>query len=201
MGWKTFKSHFQINHHIVQVAPDNPGRLHIGYLGNLIEVDMATGVVTAEDGFSSFLRTAYPALSKASPAEVLAQLEAEDVFETSIPVFTFDGGDIIEKRCEALGWPYLTHDGYLMHKNRYHPDKARVVEWALQDAEAGAKYMASCVGIAQRELARLEALKSSCEANLAKLQALSDAQRLAKACTPCDQEDLGNGNAAPRNPC
>lgn len=37
MGWKTFRSHFQINHHIVQVAPDNPGRLHIGYLGNLIE--------------------------------------------------------------------------------------------------------------------------------------------------------------------
>lgn len=172
MGWKTFKTHFQIKHHIVQVVPENPRLLHIGYVGNLIEVDRATGVVTADDGPASFLHTFYPTLSKASPEEVLAQLEAEDVFESSIPVFTFDGGDIIEKRCEALGWPNLTHDGYLMHQSRYHEDKARVVEWALNEAAACAKYMTSCIGIAQRELARLEALKSSCEANLAKLQAL-----------------------------
>ena len=53
----------------------------------------------------------------------------------SLPVYTYEGGEIIEHKCEAYGWPNLTDDGQVMYNNKFSSDRNEVVRWAKENAE------------------------------------------------------------------
>lgn len=152
MGWKAFKDHFKIKHHVV-IEGD---KLCIGsdYVHNLAEIGLATGKVIPRQGaFSDFLKEKYPELAAAGPKDILALLEQPDVFEASIQVFTYDGAEILEKRCEALGWPNTTHDGLMQYDNTFSADKAKVIAWAKRSAESWVDMAGSRVEDLEKELA------------------------------------------------
>lgn len=152
MGWKAFKAHFNIDHHVVVKG----SKLCIGsnYVHNLAEIDMSTGEILSKQGaFSDFVQTKYPQLYAASPKDILALFEQPDVFEASIPVFTYDGAEILEKRCEALGWPNVTHDGLMQYQNTFSADKAKVIAWAKRSAEGWVEMAGSRVADLEKELA------------------------------------------------
>lgn len=152
MGWKALKDHFKIEHHVV-IEGD---KLCIGsdYVHNLAEIQLATGVMIPRQGaFSDFLTTKYPALAAADPKDILALLEQPDVFEASIQVFTYDGAEILEKHCEALGWPNVTHDGLMQYDNTFSADKAKVIAWAKRSADVRAEMAGSRVADLEKELA------------------------------------------------
>lgn len=152
MGWKALKEHFKIDHHVV-VEGD---KICIGsdYVHNLAEVQLTTGKVIPRQGaFSDFLETKYPALAAADPKVILALLEQPDVFKASIPVLTYDGAEILEKRCEALGWPNTTHDGLMQYENTFSADKAKVIAWAKRSAECAMEMASSRVADIEEELA------------------------------------------------
>lgn len=56
-----------------------------------------------------------------------------DTFSASLPVYVFQDGQIVEKRCEAYGWPNCTHDGQCMYSNEFSEDREKVVEWAKDE--------------------------------------------------------------------
>lgn len=132
MGFKAFKEHFGIEGHIVSV---DQGVIHIGsgFVSKLVGIDMQTGAILVNDTFSGFLAQNYPAILNSTNEERLALIQIKDQFSQAIPVYTSCNGHIIEKQCEELGYPNVTHDGEIMFENTHYGNKADAVESARID--------------------------------------------------------------------
>jgi len=170
MGWKKVKEHYQISH-IVHVDGDSiciranmqPALIVVGTDGEFKKR------YTNSD--SEELNRIQDEMS-ADPAKLLELIQAEDQFDKSVPVYTFEGADILEKYCESPGWPRVTHAGELMYPNLYSTDKNKVILWAKRNAERGLDVYTRMVDEAK---AKLEGLQSDLEAqqrNCAKLKEL-----------------------------
>jgi hypothetical protein len=169
MGWKALKEKFGIKHS-VQVTSEG---VCIGsaYVHNLVTIDPRTGKVQENPTFGDFLRKSYPALLEAAPEEILALVDAPDAFTSSITVYTYEDGDIIEKRCEEPGWPNVTHDGCMMYENTYSTDKDKVVAWAKRSAAMAIKFTQEDIERREKELADCHSQLTAATANRAKLEA------------------------------
>lgn len=144
MGWKAIKDHYRIGH-IVQVTEKG---ICIGsaYIHDLIVISPDGSQVTPVSyGLSGDLVRVYDEIT-GDPKKLKELLSAEDRFETTITVYTYDGSNILEKHCEALGWPNVTHDGVLMYDgDRFSVDRDQVIRWALKDTEASVRIRAEMV--------------------------------------------------------
>lgn len=169
MGWKTLKERFDIGH-IVQVVGD---QIYIGsgYVADLATVDMATGIVTEKPEFRGFLSFNCHSLLAATPEDVRQAIHAVDLFSADIPVYTYEGGQILEKRCETPGWPNVTHDGCLMYENTFFLEKADAIRRAKSHAAMTVQYARQSVERAQQELAEKRACLAQREAERAALEA------------------------------
>lgn len=169
MGWKTVKERFNIEH-IVQVRN---GGICIGspYISDIAVIDIATGVLTVNPNFLDLFKgnRGYPALVAASPEELLSAIRAADTFAASVPVFSYERGEIVEQLCEEFGWPHATHDGSLMHTNSHFLAKSDAVRAAKRDAELRVRLAQEQVERYRRELAEAEKGLAECEAELAEL--------------------------------
>lgn len=164
MGWKRLQEHFKIVH-TVQIKEAGIC-IGSGFVSDLATVNMVTGVVRENETFSGFLLKHYPALLSASKSEILAIVQAPDSFSASIPVYTYDGGRIIEKCCERPGYPNVTHDGFLMYENTFSTDRDLVVRWAKRNAEAGISAFTRCIADTQRQLSEQIAQLEICKNDL-----------------------------------
>lgn len=132
MGWKNVKKHYRIEH-TVQVTEAG---ICIGspYIHNIIVISR-DGTITREyRGASNDDLMRYQKEFNDDPETLKRLIQEPDTFEASVQVFTYVGGEIIEKQCEKLGWPNVTHDGQMMHDNTFSPIKAQVVGWAKENA-------------------------------------------------------------------
>ena len=143
MGWKALKDAYGITHNVCVTSVGIC--IGSGYVHDLVVVDPVSGRVRENEAFGRILSQYYPALAEASPAEILGHLQAKDTFEASIPVYTYEGANIIEKRCEALGWPNTTHDGQLMYENMFSADRDVVIGWAKRSAELETKHLSEAI--------------------------------------------------------
>lgn len=155
MGWKTLKQHFGIEH-IVQVTEKGSIYIGSGYIHDLVVIDPKTGEVRENQTHAGFLRQHYPEILATPPAEIVKLIEAQDVFDASVPVFTYRESEIIEKRCEEPGWPNVTHDGCVMYENTFSTDKAKVIQWAHRSAELRVKYTKEQISRVESDLAALQ---------------------------------------------
>lgn len=169
MGWKNIKEKFGIQHH-VQVT-ERGVCIGSGYVSDLVTINMATGSIEESRTFSGFLKENYPALLEASPQELVRLIAEPDTFTAAIPVYTYDESEIIEKRCEVLGWPNVTHDGCMMFANTFSTDKDEVVRWAKTNIACAVEGTHRRVAEVEQELARLRAQLAGYEDEQAKLQA------------------------------
>lgn len=126
MGWKAFKDHFNIEH----IVCIKNGKLIIGsdFVSDLVSIELSTGVVQANNTFPTFLQKHYPQLLDVESSEILILLNKEDTFSDSIKVFTYEDDVLLEKHCEKLGWPNITHDGELMYENTFSTDKYEIIK-------------------------------------------------------------------------
>ena len=159
MGWKRFKEHFGITH-IVHITDEG---LCIGsrIAPALAIIDIATGRVSDNTGF---LANNYPAVLAADPADRVAPLVTPDTFEEAIPVFAYDEGRIIVKKCEVPGYPNVTHDGVLMSSNVFFPEVAQAVQRARQNT-------AAAIDMTRQEVSRLESHLASAREDLGRFEA------------------------------
>lgn len=167
MGWKAIKEAYGIEHIVCVTAKGIC--IGSGYVHDLAVIDPASGTVRENNTFSGFLAKNYPGLAAASPDDILGHVQAEDSFAAALPVFTFEGASIIEKRCEALGWPNLTHDGDLMYENRYSADREVVIGWAKRSVELEAAHLTEAVSRAEEQLADLQSRLVNARAHQEKL--------------------------------
>ena len=168
MGWKTLKETFGIGH-MVQVVADKGICIGSGYVHDLAVVDPKTGEVRCNATFGDFLSKSYPALLAADPKDIVAAIEAPDTFERSV-VYTYDGGNIVEKLCEEPGWPNVTHDGCMMYENTYSTDKATVVAWARRAADLAVSQTREHIERLEGQIAEARGLLVGYEGDRAKLE-------------------------------
>lgn len=173
MGWKAVRDHYGIKH-IVCV---NKEGICIGspYIHNIMVIG-ADGTLTHRyedhDQWSMNEDLARYQREMDADPEMLRKLVLQpDTFGCSLTVWTWDGGEVLEKRCEVLGWPHVTHDGMIQFGNRFSADRRQVVAWAIRDAELRVRYAKVDVSEAEQELAKRRARLEDAEASLAKLTA------------------------------
>ncbi len=132
MGWKTLKENFGIEH-IVKVEND---QVLIGspYIGDLGVIDVTTGRLSLKDGWERGLED-YTALRNASPAEILAFLQAPDHFNGKTRVYIVSDAKVYEDYCEKEGYPNVTYSGRLMYQNTTFLDLKEAQTYALKSLE------------------------------------------------------------------
>lgn len=137
MGWKNVKEHYRIGH-IVQVC-DGKICIGSGYLPMLIVISRDGLIEKAyrEEGNPALTR--YQREMDADLVKLRELVTTPDKFEHSITVYTYKGCEIIEKQCEVLGWPNVTHDGELMYGNTFSGCREDIIRAALENALAARK--------------------------------------------------------------
>lgn len=152
MGWKAVRDHYRIEHD-VQVTSQG---ICIGspYIHDIIVISLDRGEIVRRWGEPHSGKLGrYLQEMDADPSKLAELVAADDVFERSIPFYTYEGADIIEKQCEALGWPNVTHDGCMQFENTFSPDPGLVRTWAIDNAKAGVRWMREAVEDAEKALA------------------------------------------------
>lgn len=141
MGWKNVKEHYQIGH-MVSVSEEG---ICIGsaYIHDLIVIGLDGEIKKCYEGsFHANKDLArYQEEMEANTTLLTKLVKDDDIFSISLPVYTYDGSDIIEKKCEKYEWPNVTHDGALMYENTFSEDKNKVIRWALNSAASGTEWM------------------------------------------------------------
>lgn len=172
MGFKAFKKHFGIDGHIVSIRD---GAILIGseYVSNLVGFDMQTGKVLVSDAFSSFLGKFYPNILNSSNEERLALIKIEDHFHRSIPVYTYSDGKIIEKHCEELGFPNVTHDGELMYSNTHFANKKDAIEKACENLSHQIHHQEESIVELESKIVQKKEKIAKCRKILGELSSLS----------------------------
>lgn len=152
MGWKSVKDHYRIDHNVA-VYPEKGICIGSPYIHDIIVIDAATGQITRRWGEPHRgLIARYLMEMDADPAKLAELVAQPDTFERSIPVYTYEGAEIVECFCEELGWPNVTHDGRMMHENTFTADRDQVVKWAAREARCAVHAWADHRKEAQRRL-------------------------------------------------
>jgi hypothetical protein len=168
MGWKAVKDHYRIGH-IVQVVE---GQIWIGspYISKIIAIER-DGRITKRDTSNAALKR-YMKEFEESPERLLELIQQPDTFEASMTVYTYEGGKIVEKQCEKLGWPNCTHDGELMYDNTYSVSREQTVDRAKRNAVAWINNLKSRVAECEEQLSRARADAAEWSENLRLLESL-----------------------------
>ena len=173
MGWKAIKEYYQIKHYVSLY--DGEG-ICIGspYVHDLITINPETGKLKPSIIFDpgkedDDLNRYWNDLS-ADPNKLLELIKQEDIFETSIPVYTYEGSEILEKFCEKPGWPNVTHDGYIMYENTFSTDKNKVIQWAKTEAAYSIKHFSQRVKEVESDLIKFRSFLSQAKADIKNLK-------------------------------
>ncbi|MEX3984016.1 hypothetical protein AB4Y45_34065 [Paraburkholderia sp. EG287A] len=170
MGWKRVKQHYRISH-IVHVSGGNI------CIGSVVDLERMVinpeGVIIRRPMRSDIEFDRFVREMDADPQSLVRLVTAEDEFDAqrTVTVYTFAGGRILEKQCEARGWPGVTHDGMLMYDHLFSTDKAVTVVRAKADARSAARAIQTDIDNTQLELRKLKSGLSNAEAYLAQLEA------------------------------
>lgn len=169
MGWKAIKDHYRIGHYVCVTKEGIC--IGSGYIHDIIIIGLDGKVKKRyADGRTNDDLLRYQSEFDANP-ELLAELvKTPDTFSAAHPVYTYSGGEIVEKFCEEYKWPNVTHDGAVMYKNTFSKDKAEVVGWAKRNAEYGIEGFARRVKEIKEKLAEIESLLITEKQNRAKLE-------------------------------
>lgn len=160
MGWKAIKEAYQIKHY-VQVTDEG---ICIGspYIHNIIVIDRNGTLKKREPSSINADLCRYQRELEADPEKAKRLIEQKDTFKKSVPVYTYQGRHIIEKQCEELGWPNVTHDGEMMYENVFFADRDEAIRQAKDSLKNACEFL-------RDNIKRLEAeVASECEALVAR---------------------------------
>lgn len=167
MSWKNVRDHYRVVH---QVQVTKAG-ICIGspYIHDIIVIGRDGKIVKEDDRTLNAELMRYQMEMKADLAKLKQLVTSPDSFVASIPVYTYDGAEILEKQCEEPGWPNVTHDGLMMYENTFSTDREKVIEWAKRNCLARIDSTRRYVSEQEERLSSLKNLLSQAEADAAAL--------------------------------
>ncbi len=171
MGCKLVKEHYKIKH-IVHIT-DKGMCIGSPYIHDIIVIGLDGTIIKPYDSKSSEDLVRYQSEMMADKEKLKSLIAEPDTFEKSLPVYTYDGGEIIEKQCEEYEWPNITHDGQLMYDNTFFSDRVKAIEKAIVNAKAGVDCYSDRIESARLDIERDSKFLEIEFNNLLKLQALT----------------------------
>lgn len=180
MGWKAFKQHYGIDANVfIEKDILCIGNGYIDFLkvsmDGQIEFEHQLGTDHKVHGVQEVI--------KADPETAARLLQAEDTFERSIRVYTYDGAEILEKFCETLGYPNVTHDGLMMYENTYSPDRDLTIQRALENARLYAEGVRRAIENVEQQLLELKSKQEAYDEQVATLTRIGNGGK-----DPAEQE-------------
>lgn len=157
MSWKNIKEHYRIGHNV----HIRDGKICIGspYVPDLISITMDGKPSWGTMGPSKNDDLArYWSEITADIGKLHELIETPDTFTRSLPVYTYDGGYILEKQCEEYGWPNVTHDGCMMYDNTFFKTREEARERAIQNTKYAIESTLSNIEEAFQRVYKLEEL-------------------------------------------
>lgn len=153
MGWKNIKEYYRIEH-TVHVEDDGiyigspciPDLMHIGLDGTLYEDRDLCGNKDLER---------YWAEMEEDQEKLKELIETPDVFERDIPIYTYEGSQILKKLCENPEPGNTTHDGCRITANTYSTDHDKMVAKAKRNARSGIEQYQSRINELEENLAQM----------------------------------------------
>ena len=175
MGWKAVKEHYDIRHHIVQVTKAG---LCIGsaYIHDLIVVSPTGEIVKRPIIIGNQDLDRYVMEIEQDRDAFQKLFASQDAFENNIPIWTYDGAEIIEKLCEIPVWPNVTHDGEMIYENMHSTSREAIIEMAVKNAEAWFTLAVEVRADAYEKLEKAKKAVDEATATLDKLYAERDKQ-------------------------
>jgi hypothetical protein len=150
MGHKTVKEHYDIGHIVAVYNKMDFGGpcICIGspYIHDIIVIRISDAKVVKEYGKRDYsankdLARYNEALKQDEQTGKLRELiDAPDTFAASLPVYTISRWVVVEKQCEAYGWPNTTHAGEIMYENTYFKTRKEAYAYLLRDTTNGLRY-------------------------------------------------------------
>jgi hypothetical protein len=131
MGWKNVKVYYCIQGQVLK----HPLCLSIGAHKEVMISLETCGIHSRPDYCSPDLMRIVEEM-RADRDQLRALIEAPDTFDDLITIWTYKDAEIIEKQCEAVGWPNPCTDGTLQYEDKHHTDRAMVEKWAMENAIA-----------------------------------------------------------------
>ncbi len=96
----------------------------------------------------------------------------DDVIENPITVYTYYQGAVLKKCTDALGYPNITHDGYLMHDDNYFTDEKLAIDYGIKEEEYYVKMINERLDANKMEELKLKSQLSVYESRLNLLEFL-----------------------------
>jgi hypothetical protein len=169
MGWKNVKEGYKIAHAVC--VTEEGICIGSAYIHDIIVIGQDGTLKKRYSDRSNEDLKRYQSEMDSDPVKLAKLVQSKDTFQNDLVVYTYHGGDIIEKRCDALGWPNVTHDGDMMYDNTFSSDKAKVVKWAKENALAGVEIYERRIQDERKNLAELEDGLAKSKKELSKLNA------------------------------
>lgn len=69
--------------------------------------------------------------------EIKDIINGKDEIENPLPVFTVDGGKLIESVTDEYGWPNTDDNGVLMCENTHFKTKEEAIRYGIEESKAG----------------------------------------------------------------
>lgn len=95
-----------------------------------------------------------------------------DELKVTLPVFTVEGGKLIEAFTDEYGWPNVTDNGYLMYDNTYFPTKEQAIEYGIKDCGYMVRMCAERITEFEEKLKEFQDKKSEYEKQIEYLKSL-----------------------------
>lgn len=170
MGCKNVKQYYEIKH--IVCMTDKGMCIGSPYIHDIIVIQKDGTITKKYNSNSNDDLKRYQSEMLADKIKLAELINSPDVFENSLPVYTYDGGEVIEKQCGEYGWPNITHDGCLMYDNVFFKDRAGAVKKAKENAVSGVDFYTDKIIQLQAEIKKAEEWLEIEKANLNKLEAL-----------------------------
>lgn len=106
----------------------------------------------------------------ADPEKLKELATSPDVFSKNLKTYTEVNHEVVEKLCEARGWPNITHDGCLMYENTFFESEKECAEEAKMHIRRSRPWMEKLISQREKEIAEMRKNMENDEKSLAALE-------------------------------
>lgn len=174
MGWKAVKDHYRIGH-LVSIHKGKGICIGSSYVHDLIRINPETREVewgnlgpSTNDDLARYWEEIHE-----DTQAFWRLVDAADTFERDLPVYTYEGGKVVQYQCENYGWPNVTHDGQMMCDNTFFERAEDARKAGIRNAKSGVESLTQVVQRAEEDLAKRKAWLAERKAALKELQSSS----------------------------
>lgn len=99
-------------------------------------------------------------------------INGKDEIENPLPVFTVDGGKLVESVTDKYGWPNTDNNGIRMYENTHFPTAKQAIKYGISEYKAGEENTIRRIKELEDDLSKAKERLEKCRGYVSHLQSL-----------------------------